>query len=54
MLDQRQMFCAGGPRLVVPSINMRRWPTAGLMLGQRQQQWASVKLAVGQRLVFTG
>ena len=31
---------------------MRRWPSVGLMLGQRRRRWASVSTTLGQRLVF--
>ena len=32
----------------------RRSPNAGLMLGQRQRQWANIKPALGERLVVAG
>ena len=36
-----------------PTI-MRRCPSVGLMLGQRHRRWTSIKLTLGQRLVFAG
>ena len=30
--------------------NMRRWPKAVLMLGQRRRRWTNIKTALGQRL----
>ena len=34
--------------------NTRRWPNAGLILGQRRRRWLSIKSALGQCLVFVG
>ena len=38
----------------IHQANTRRWPNADLMLAQRRRRWASIKLALGQRLVFAG
>ena len=34
--------------------NTRLWSNVGLMLGQRQRQWANISPISGQRLVFAG
>ena len=33
---------------------MRRWPSAGLLLGQRRRRCVNSKPALGQRLMFAG
>ena len=38
----------------IKPLNTRRWPNAGLMLGQRRRRWANINSALGQRLVFAG
>ena len=37
-----------------PAANIRRWPNAGLLLGQRLRRWANSEPALGQRLIFAG
>ena len=36
------------------SPDTRRWPNAGLMLGQRRRRWANINTVLAQRLVFAG
>ena len=38
---------------VCPSI-WGRWPSAGLIVGQRRRRWSNIKPALGERLVFVG
>ena len=33
------------------AANVRRWPHAGLLLGQRRRRWTTIKPALGQSLV---
>ena len=33
---------------------MRRWPNAGLLLGQRRRRWVNSKPTLAQRLMFAG
>ena len=30
------------------TVNTKRWPTVGLMLGQRRRRWADISPTVGQ------
>ena len=32
----------------------KRWPNAGLMLGQRRRRWPIIDPALGQLIVFAG
>ena len=34
--------------------NTRRWPSVGIMLGQRRRRWANFNSTLGKRLVFAG
>ena len=37
-----------------PSVNTKRWPDCGLMLGQRRRRWPNFNPASGQRVLITG
>ena len=39
---------------LIHPANTRRWPSVGLMLGQRRRQWANISPTLDQRLLFAG